>query len=323
MNMNRTRYGRCKGKKHATGAHRRGTGDLGKGRFGRGRLPKGRFGTGDLGKGRFGTPVNKPLMRPRAHIKPFNLARMSKHSGNTSSFSAKYPSFSRYFPKHTRQQVSVARRGLLPLPLYSKTKPSYLGPLGFKKPKKKQPPPPRRPHFTTTGAHRRGMQSRSRPRFIPFLEKGREQASMSRSGGRFLIGRRAPKRFGYTTVPNSMERTAPKKGHVNRYLVSSASGNSNRKNPPVSKWNPGPMRLNRIWSQFTPRFGTAAAGSGTLANFHSHFGALGTPMNLYSPYEAEQLTRRNMALGPTMADSTARVAAGTVQRPYVPRHAAQ
>lgn len=314
MNMNRTRYGRRKGKRRAT-VHRRGEGDLG----------KGRFGSGDLGKGRFGTLVNKPLMSPRAHIKPSILSRMR----GTSSFAAKHPSFSRYFPKQLPLQLrGVARRGWRPS--LTKKLERFLKSDPVKSSRNKPLPPPSRnivpSHIINTGARRRGMQSRSinnsiSNRFVPFLEKGREQASMSRamrSGGRFKIGR-----FGYTTVPNSMERTAPKKGHVNRYLVSSASGNSNRKNPPVSKWNPGPMRLNRIWSQFTPRFGTAAAGSGTLANFHSHFGALGTPMNLYSPYEAEQLTRRNMALGPTMADSTARVAAGTVQRPYVPRHAAQ
>lgn len=285
--MNRTVYGH---RKRRQKSHRRhGTGALTRSRFGSGRLPGGRFGSGQLPSGRFGT---------------------GKIGGG------RFGILSGLLRARAKIKPRILLRGSLgggrkPIPALAGTNKFTASQL--------RSIAARRGSGISTAAT--AAATHQQKPILPGrtwigLTKGRESAT--RTGRRL-----AAKRFGYTTQPNSIERTAPKKGQVNRFFVSSASGNSNKRNPPVSKWNPGPMRLNRIWSQFTPRFGTAAAGGGTLAAFNTHFGALGSPLNLFSPYEAEQLTRRNMALGPTMAERTARVAAGTIQRPYVPRGAAQ
>lgn len=268
---------------------RYGSGRLAKGRFGSGRLPKGRFGSGHLAKGRFGSG---------------GLAKGRFGGGRVPA-----GRFGSALNKAAKAVNRMQRVGLLGANGHGTLK----QPRAHKKPKgfdKLFHPNPKhalvKGKEAQRGSAKQQMVDRARHIESQLMTRKNLLPVARRKPHRQLVPRR-----GYTTTPNATERTAPNKGKVDKYKVSGA-----RQLPKVSRWNPGPTRLNRIWSQFTPRFG--------VANFNSHDGALGSPMNILSPYENYQLSQKGPpVLGPTMAESTARVAAQTAQPPYVPRGAAQ
>ncbi len=115
------------------------------------------------------------------------------------------------------------------------------------------------------------------------------------------VRRRGKPRYGFTSGMNDVERLAPAKARKEKVA----------QNPPMSRWNETARMKAKIAKTFSPRFG--------VADFDTHMGAVGNPLNVLAPYESNMASRRGTVMPGDMPDKTARVLAQNYMGLFIPR----
>jgi hypothetical protein len=108
-------------------------------------------------------------------------------------------------------------------------------------------------------------------------------------------------RYGFTSGMNDVERLAPAKVRREKLV----------KNPPMNRWNETGRMKAKIAKAFSPRFG--------VADFDTHMGSIGNPVNMMSPWESDKASRQGTVLPKDMPMDTARVLAQTEMGLFIPR----